>query len=293
MFTHGYRYAKRSVLGVVCALMGVVPAFAIPAEYFIGLDSRTTIPSGTYAGLSNPNHGRLSFLFAHADGADPVDNHFHGIGNYSYTGPAGSPGILSTNSNNNIPESFTGQPPLRLYPGTGPEAGKYVNHATPEEEYSDLAIKSVQSLSGFAPDSPEGYLFNSSGGRWTALLTDAVIHLALVAITNGLSIANEAGTAILQNVGDQYLLGDGNNLMFTPTFWADSSATIGAKYSATFKLIDVGTANGRTPFGESGTFTLNFSPTPEPGSVILLASGLVGLWLVYRRQQALPKGPTI
>ncbi|MBM4259681.1 MAG: PEP-CTERM sorting domain-containing protein [Deltaproteobacteria bacterium] len=268
------RYGRTFISGLVLAMLGTSSALAISSEYFVAVDSRTTVPSGTYAGLPSPNSERLTFLVAHSSDTDPATNHFHGIGTYSYSGPAGSPTINSTNANNNIPESFTGQPPLGLYPGTGADAGMYVNQPTPEEEYSNLTIESIQALNGFAPNSPEDYLFRSSGGRWMSSLADAVIHLVLVDITNGLHIRNETGSAILQSIGDHYLLGDGNNLMFTPTFWVDGSAPIGAKYSATFLLTDVGTANGHAPFLDSGTFTLNFSPTPEPGTVVFLMSGI-------------------
>jgi hypothetical protein len=33
--------------------------------YIIGVDSLTTFTSGTYAGLPNPNYGRLTLLYAH------------------------------------------------------------------------------------------------------------------------------------------------------------------------------------------------------------------------------------
>ena len=34
---------------------------------YVGVDSRITIPSGTFAGTANPNAGRLTLLFDHGD----------------------------------------------------------------------------------------------------------------------------------------------------------------------------------------------------------------------------------
>jgi len=219
-------------------------------HYFVAVDNRTHIIGGVYNGLPNPNAGRLTFLFAHTDEEEPSTNHFHGIGVYSYTGPADSPVIISTNTNNRLPETFTLQPPITLTP----QGERFVSSLT-GEEYANLKTESVQSLSGFPPDSFEGFLFNSSQGRWTTPLPGAVVTLELVAITPGLHISNEAGQEILTNVGDTYTLGDGDNFAFTPTFWTSATAAPGT-YSATFKLKD--TSGGNAPFGESGTFHLDF-----------------------------------
>ncbi|MBW4635971.1 MAG: PEP-CTERM sorting domain-containing protein [Iphinoe sp. HA4291-MV1] len=71
-------------------------------------------------------------------------------------------------------------------------------------------------------------------------------------------------------------IGSGDNFSFTPTFWTNATAPQG-NYSATFKLIDLSTANNRTPLGESGTFSFDFQvkPIPEPATTIGL--GVVGL----------------
>ncbi len=92
----------------LAALAGALIAFAAQADegsrwddgigYCVGLDLRITFPSGTYAGQANPNAGRLTFLLDHGD-------HFHGIGTYSLSGPAGAPVTLPTSTNNRIPET--------------------------------------------------------------------------------------------------------------------------------------------------------------------------------------------
>jgi hypothetical protein len=57
---------KRLWLTGVAALAITTAALAdgdAPTDiYIIGVDSLTTFTSGTYAGLSNPNYGRLTLL---------------------------------------------------------------------------------------------------------------------------------------------------------------------------------------------------------------------------------------
>lgn len=238
----------------------VVLCFATVAQaaqttYFVGVDSSPFVTSGTYQGLPNPNHGHLTFLFAHYNEDTPSDNHFHAIGAYSYTGPVENPIVLSTNSNNRIPEGFSEEPPLQLERGTGCYSFRLISKPN-DSEYSNLQVESIQMLSDYRSDSPGGYLFESSGGRWKAPLTGAVIALQLVDITDGLHISNEYGEIILRSVGETYLLGDGNTFSsFTPTFWTGRWAAIGT-YSATFRLIDL--SFSETPFSPSGTFTFDF-----------------------------------
>ncbi|MEW6298595.1 MAG: all3515 family Zur-repressed PEP-CTERM protein [Thermodesulfobacteriota bacterium] len=229
------------------------------AAYFAAVDNGPVVTFGPYAGLPNPNRGRLTFLFAHTSDEDPSGNHFHGIGAYSYEGPVETPTVTPTNTNNRIPETYTGESPLRLSVGAGPLAFRLISKPG-NSEYSRLTIASVHALSAFPANSPQGYLFNSSGGRWTLPLTGAVIALKLVAKTEGLHIANEAGEEILHTVGDLYVLGDGNTFSFTPIFWADGQAPAGT-YSATLQFVDV--TDTTLPLQESGTFTLNFL-VPEP-----------------------------
>jgi hypothetical protein len=235
-------------------------------EYYIGLDGLQVLTSGTYAGLQNPNYNRLTFLYAHWS-ENPVSNHFHGIGAYSYAGAVDSPSINSTNLNNRIPESYTGIPPLKLIPGTGIYAHRLISFDT-HEEYSNLNIKPVTSLAGSSEIEDE-YLFNSSRGRWQSSLTGATIGLQLLEISSGLNIANEAGENILTSIGDIYTIGSGVDFSFTPTFWTQKTATPGT-YSATFKLVDLSNT-----YLESGRFSLDFrvEKVPEPSATIALGLG--------------------
>ncbi|MGE3536622.1 MAG: all3515 family Zur-repressed PEP-CTERM protein [Candidatus Tectimicrobiota bacterium] len=276
-------------LSFVSLILGLVSsAQAISTEFYVALDGLQTITSGVYAGLANPNAQRLTYLFAHPDPANPSTNHFHAIGAYSYTGPASSPTILSSNSNNRIPETFTGQPPLPLVAGTGNQAGHLVSQAIPGLEYSDLTIASIQALAGFAPNTPEWFLFNSSGGRWISPLTEAEIALELVAISPGLQLADSTGSVLLSQPGERYSLGAGDTLAFTPVFVVEAAtASAGSTYSATLRLVDVSTASGHVPFLESGTFNLDFVATPEPSTLALLSLGCGALaWLARRRRLA-------
>ena len=253
----------------------------------MALDNRPSVAFGPYAGLDNPNQGRLTFLLAHPN-ENLANSHFHPIGAYSYSGPVTAPIVESTNSNNRIPETFTGQPPLPLLPGTGPLAGQLVSQHIPGLEYSNQAVTSIQALNGFAAGSVESFLFNSSGGGYTSTLDQAVIALELVGATPGLTIYDEAGQNIFANPSQPYILGDGNTFEFTPTFAVDAGAPpAGAPptfYSASFRLLDLGNAPGYSPLQTSGTYHIDFraDPVPEPSTVLLLGSGLVGLVIRQR-----------
>ena len=249
-----------SLLGILC--FGTV-AQAAQTTYFIAVDNLQELTSGPYVNLDNPNYERLTFLFAHYNEDTPSSNHFHAIGAYSYTGPADTPTIISTNSNNRIPEISSEEPPLGLERGTGCYSLRLISKAN-ESEYSHLQIESIWTLSEYRSDSPRGYLFESSGGRWKTELTGAVIALQLVDIADGLHISNELGEIILRRVGETYILGDGDTLSFTPTFWTGRWMHTGT-YSATFKLIDLSFSETRLP--DSGTFTLDFEVPPHHGRI--------------------------
>jgi hypothetical protein len=274
------RFALRALLFALVAS----PTSWAAAElqnFYIGRDGREVLTSGAYAGLPNPNHGRLTFLYAHTYPDTPGNNHYHGIGAYSYTGDVGSPTVNSTNANNRIPETHTGQAPLTLVPGSGPWAGKLVSQET-AEHYSDLQIRSVWDLSSAGAGSPEEILFNSSGGRWSSSLEGAEVWLELISKSPGLHIGAGAAAEILSNPGDQHLLGPGNSLDFLPVFWTEADAAPGA-YSAQFRLHDLGAAGGRTPFDSSGNFHFDFAVVPEPTALWLAAVGAVGLATGRRR----------
>lgn len=249
-------------------------------HFYIGVDGFDVLQSGDYAGLENPNSDRLTFLYSHVE-EDPTTNHFHGIGSYSYSGAVDNPTINSTNTNNRIPETYTGLPPLTLQLGTGIYTDKLVSTST-GEEYSNLTIEAVSSLQS-NEDSGAQYLFNSSDGRWSNSLENAMPSLELVSITDGLNIADEQGLNILTEIGDTYGLGSGDDISFTPTFWTDTSASAGT-YSATFRLLNLGNTN-ESSFRDSGTFNLDFQVTPVPEPSAFLGVGAFALLAFFRKNR--------
>jgi hypothetical protein len=276
--------------GLVSSAMARDPQFA---EYYIGRDLRTTIPSGTYEGLANPNFNRITFLYAHSFTEAPATNHYHAKSPYTYFGSnlGASTTVQPYNGNaaglptgNFLPEgAFGNSPRLQLLPGSGAFAGKWISGLA-GQGFGDLNIKSVDSLAAVAgTNSAANTLFRSGGttpvNRWTGSMAGTNLTLELVNITPGFEVANTDGTTILDSAGDQIALGSGGiNLDFTPVFVATSSTF--ADYSATFKLIDTSSANGGNAFGESGQFVFN-SVVPEPTSLALI--GIAGVALLRRR----------
>ena len=273
------RALRSTALAAVVLMTGAQTALADlvgGAEYLIGRDRLGTIASGTYGGLANPNFGRLTMLFNHG-------NHYHGIGAYSYTGTPPDHTVLSTNSNNRIPETYTGLPPLSLVPGSGPlYADKLVNHPDPTVEYTSITFRSVDSLAGYAPGSEESILYNSSNGRWSSSLAGTKIAIELVSITSGLTVG-DASTLNLFESSNRYALGAGDLIDFTPVFWVAAGAAM-QTYSAEFRFLDLG-VNGAV-LSAGGTFNFDFAPTPVPlpAAAWMLLSGALALVGARRRQ---------
>jgi hypothetical protein len=236
------------------------------AGYYIGIDGRVNIPSGTYAGLPEPNSGNLTLLLNHG-------NHYHGIGAYSYTGPAASPSINDTNSNNRIPETFSSEPPLTLNWGSGSlYTGKLTSQNNPSADYGNLTFARVDTLAGHETGSEEQILFNSSSNRWSTLLGTTSIGLQLISATPGLSIGNEQNTNLFAN-GDTLILDTYLDNGFAPIFWTAANAVAGT-YTAEFRLIGLNDESIN-----SGRFYFDFAPVavPVPAAVWLFGSGLFGL----------------
>lgn len=251
------------------------------ASYIVGVDSRTTIPSGTYAGLNNPNHNRLTLLFAHTYVDTPASNHYHSKGVYVYTGPnLGASTATTVSSSNFLPEGTL--PPLTLTLASGGfYDGKLVSApiADPLDQnyaFSFLTLEDVDKLRGFGPTDPETILLDSSSGRWNGSLAGADVHLELVFRTPGLNIGVGALTNAFVNPGDDWHLED--SFSFTPTFWTEANVDIGT-YIAQFKLVDENAV-----FGDSGTFEFRFQVIPEPSAAAALA-GFTALGLVATRRR--------
>ncbi len=239
------------------------------AEYYIGIDNRTapfTAPAGDGGGAypDNPNYNRLTLLLNHGD-------HYHGIGAYTYTGPAATPVLNDTSSNNRLPETYSGQSPLPLLPGAGLYAGKKTSQEVLGLTYSDLEMRNTQSLAGV-----DDILFNSSANRWKAAFDAAHIHIELLSVS---SPDLKVGSATNPNAfafGDAHL-GDGNEIFsFTPVLWVDATAPAGS-YWAEFQLTDL---SGN--FGNSGRFFIDVQNVPEPTNLAL--GGLALLGVVMKRR---------
>jgi hypothetical protein len=247
-------------------VLGILASPAIsranePADYFVAIDGLQTLGPGTFEGLPNPNFGRLTLLVAHRFAEDPTRNHFHAIGAYTYASIEGGPPFaISTSTNNRIPELSTGFLPLALHPGAGVYWNHFVSLPT-DSEYSNLRIASIQSLANLPPDSPDGILFRSSGGRWISRLDGAQVALQRVSVTPGLYVSDEHGRLIL--LKGLHELGDGNTLALFPTYLTHGLAPVGT-FSATLKLVDLRSAEQR--FGDSGRFTFDFR-VPKRGDV--------------------------
>lgn len=249
----------------------------------LGWDNSQILTRGDYAGLANPNYGRLSLLFPHQH--EPIESSgFHAIGAYSYTGLVSNPTVIPTSTNNHIPETRANFPLIPLFPDNGVFAGKWVSQATEENIYSDLKTRPVHHL---LEDIDEPYvtaIYNSGNGRWNSLLGDeATIALELISIIPGLKVADAQGNELFTSGNTVQVIGQGDDFAFTPKFFVDETAPI-ASYSATLRFLDVND-NGRTPFLSSGTFTLDFrqSKIPEPST--LLGIGMIGLFFLRSRQR--------
>ncbi|WP_227875697.1 all3515 family Zur-repressed PEP-CTERM protein [Aphanothece sacrum] len=258
----------------------------------VGRDSLEILMGDTnpYAGLPNPNYNRLSLLFPHPH-EPPELSHFHGIGIYSYTGDVSSPTILNTNTNNQLPEIRFNLPPLPLVPGTGAFKGKMVSIKTEDNIFSDLTTKPVAHLASAAdPLSPDydpyiAGVYHTSNDRWNGLLgDDATIYWELVNITPGLKVADSNGQTLLSKVGDKTFIGKGDNFAFKPYFYAPKMS-IDKNYSATLKFVDINEDNGRTPWLESGEFTINFQAesVPEPLTILGVGTAL-GFGSFFKRK---------
>lgn len=245
------------------------------ANFYVGIDTLPLVRFGPFTGQPNPNQNRLVFLYAHVFANNILNNHYHAIGAYEYSGPTNAPVTVPTNSNNRLPETFTAQPPLTLVPGGGRFVGKLTSAKT-AEPYSDLRIRSVHTLrqritatttNDFGFGSPQHALFVSNVGGRTGRLDNVVVAMELVDKSPGLHIGTPFQVEVLKNPGDRVVLGDGNGFEFLPVVWTEADAAPG-RYHYRFKLVDVSTAPGHTPVPESGIVTFDFQVAAAPALAI-------------------------
>lgn len=283
------------------ALAGVSVMRAETLNTYIGIDSRATLVSGVYVGQPNPNFGRLTFLHAHWYESTFANNHYHGIGTYSYSGPAGSPTINNTSSGNRIPEVYTALPPLTLLTATAAHplyAGRLMSLRS-EEHYSDMRLRPTFDLKQYPTNSAEYFMFASSAGTRTNSLAGVAVALELVSKTAGLAIGNPTNVNLLNNPGDRMTLGEGDSWEALPLFSVAGDAAAGT-YTASLKLVDLNAVDYTT--NQSGVFHLDFRVQPAPtltiadtvkieaplvtdGYVLQWASNANGPWTSYTNLQ--------
>lgn len=253
----------QNILPLAAALASISAARAEMLNTYIGIDSREILPSGVYAGLPNPNFGRLTFLHAHPYFDVLPNNHYHGIGSWTYLGPANAAVATNSNAGNRIPEVYTALPPLTLVSATAAYpayAGRLMSLKT-EESYSDMRLRPTWDLKQYPTNTAEYYMFISSAGTRTNSLAGVRPALHLIAKTEGLSIGVSTNVNMVSQPGDRLELGEGDAWETTPLFSVAGDAPAGT-YSATFKLVDLNAANTAT--NESGIFHLDFRVQPAP-----------------------------
>ena len=281
-------------------LLGANLSQAELVKFYVGQDCATTLTSGTYKGLANPNYRRLTFLYAHAYLETPMNNHYHNIGSYTYTGLASDPLTVPTNSNYRIPEVSTGNRPLTLVEETnGIFAGKLVNKLT-VEDYSDPRIRSVHNIlpyvtasatNEFGFGSAEHVMFHSKSDSWTNSMDGAVVAMELVEKTDGLHVGTTNQLDVLINPGDRLTMGPGNSFEFRPMVWTETNATPGT-YSLKFKLVDE--SDRPEPMLDSGVVTFLYRvqgvPQLNMAKTVTLTMPMVTEGYVLE-EAATPEGP--
>ena len=260
---------------LAAAFVSTPSARAEISGFYVGIDSRATLASGVYVGLPNPNFNRLTFLHPHVFPSTLANNHYHGIGSYTYYGPTNELITTPTNSGWRIPEVYTGQAPLTLVPATnGLHAGKLVSAPT-AEHYSTIRLRPVHALTTnitagpmtnhYGYGSGEWFMFNSSGGFRTQSMAGASIALELISLTPGLHLGSASTSDLATNPGDRVTLGDGDGdgFDFKPVLWTEANAAPGT-YEIKFKFVDAANSG---PL-ESGIVTIQFRVTDAPGLTI-------------------------
>ena len=243
-----------ALAAVLAVSFGVATAEAVPEPgttlYHVGYDDAEFVAFGPYTGLPNPNYQRLTFLYSHTFLDTPARNHFHWIGQYSYSGDPLNP-QPGFSTNDQVPERYQQDNGLSLFPGSGVFSGKFMSGLGPaerpddliEEEYGDLRVYPIDEFFQYdnAPDPdgeadfhPNHYLLNTLDGIFKGSVANVTIGLKLVEITPGMAIYDQSGNMLMGEVDDELDLGTGEDWIFDPVFAVDSSAATDSTYEATF-----------------------------------------------------------
>ena len=265
-----------ATLAIAIAAVAAQADFIPENEIFVGVDRLQTLATGTYAGLANPNFGRLALLYGHQyDGSganQPESSHYHSKAIFTYSGPAASPTVVRS-AGYYLPEGAN--PPLSLLAGSG-ALSAYAVSGLENRHFANTTLRPVSWLDRDGAESWEKTTYESSAGRWKGSLGSANLALEVVDLTPGLSILNLDGTVAANTTGALFGLGSGD-FATTPIFGVDRSAA--GAYTAQLRLRDL---NGN--FGDSGVFEYRFQaqPVPEPASLAALG---VGALAFFRRRR--------
>ncbi|MFQ3588585.1 MAG: all3515 family Zur-repressed PEP-CTERM protein [Fimbriimonadaceae bacterium] len=278
-------YRAIAIAGAASLAAGAFPFAIGQTNWFIGVDGLQNIPSGAYAGLPNPNFGRLTFLYGHQyDGIDdgsigPASSHFHSKSRWAYSGPASNPTIVDAVTTNFVPEDGTR---ITLLPGSGPTAGLFVSGLQGTDvKWANPRHSSVAWLNRSGAETWETFLFNSSAGRWSGSLGAARVALQIVSITPGLSVWAPDFSRQIDQPGQFLELGVGDSLDITPVFAAGALGS----YNATFRLLDLHREDGYRPLLDSGRYEMRFEAVPEPATMLALGAGVAALALRRRQRK--------
>ncbi len=276
MKPNAFRHAKPLfAASAIILASGAGETQAAIAAHFIGVDGQATQPSGAYMGLANPNHQRLTFLYAHYDLNDPLyPHHYHSKGRYINTGPnLGVNTAVTVSTSNFLPEP----PQTHLMLGmqsSGAYVGRMSLSEDPNNHFSLLRTFDTGKLDPNV--ALENTLFNSSAGRWTGPLTGADVHMVLTFATAGLNFGTDSNPD-----SNPFAPADGAHLSDDIDFkwvpWVAGSTAPDSEFIARFKLVDE-----TATFGDSGEFEFRFMSVPEPSSALL--AGLGALFLIRRKR---------
>ena len=263
------------------------------SQYYIGIDNNPFVTFGDFTDEPNPNVGRVTLLFNHDNLVNVEGSHYHPIGAYSYTGDVSNPIEVPTNTNNRLPEAYTGTSlELAAAPVGSPYEGMLISGmgaGSGDAEYGNLEIRentTIPNTDGYGPLGQAGttnlgnaayYMYTRESQNFTLPMDNLALELELVAITPGLAVGDAAGNVLMDGVGDKAAIFASSG-SFTPTFFAAANATPGV-YSASFVLNDT---SGN--YDSSGTFHFDFTVIPEPSSLVLLSLAATAVCGIRRKQ---------
>lgn len=271
-------------------------AFAfVPGQtnWFVGIDNLTTLPSGPFTGMANPNFGKMTLLYGHQypEGGSPgaASSHFHAKSSVRlYRETVGGPILTSdtavtvngttgviTGLVNFVPE--TAGLRIRLGEGSGAFSGKYATGFLGlNTEWENMEFRPVSWLNRPGASTAQVATYNTSGGRYTGSVSSIRVGLKIESLTGGLE-AWHNGTQY--SAGQVIELGMGD-FSQTPVFAASTSVGQGTQLNASVRLVDL---DNLSSSANSGTTEFRFQTVPEPASMAAIGLGVIGL-LCRRRK---------